>query len=306
MFVRSQLLAFEYKGVGEWLREWNPVPFKVIVKPVESAGSDDVKLCLSEKEVEEHMAHILSKLNGLGNVNEGVLVQEFLEGAEYVVDTVSRDGVSKCMGIWKYHKEAVNGHTAPIVYYGQKTLVIQEEENGDELQRAVDYVKVCLEALGIKNGPAHAEVKMVKGEPCLVEVGARCHGAEGCWRDICRESHGWDQINGTLDAYLDEAAFAKIPLVPQLHVKYPRCVFMVNYTDGMLKEVNKSMLKEICEFSSYRGHEVFVKEGTMTYKTTDCFTFLANVLLCHESLEVIEQHYARIREMENTGFLVFE
>ena len=37
--------------VREWLKEWNPVPFKVIVKPVESAGSDDVKLCLSEEEV---------------------------------------------------------------------------------------------------------------------------------------------------------------------------------------------------------------------------------------------------------------
>jgi hypothetical protein len=44
------------------------------------------------------------------------------------------------------------------------------------------------------NGPAHAEIKMVKGEPCLVEVGARCHGAEGCWRAVARESHGYDQV----------------------------------------------------------------------------------------------------------------
>ena len=66
--------------------------------------------------------------------NDGVLVQEFLEGKEYVCDTVSRDGASKCVAIWEYHKEAVNGHSAPIVYFGQKTLVVEEEEVRGRIQ----------------------------------------------------------------------------------------------------------------------------------------------------------------------------
>ena len=40
-------------------------------------------------------------INGLGVVNEGVLIQEFLEGKEYVVDSVSRDGKHKVMAIWE-------------------------------------------------------------------------------------------------------------------------------------------------------------------------------------------------------------
>ena len=35
--------------------------------------------------------------------------QEFLAGDEYVVDTVSRDGVHKCVAIWKYIKQPLNG-----------------------------------------------------------------------------------------------------------------------------------------------------------------------------------------------------
>ena len=37
------------------------------------------------------------------------------------------------------------------------------------------------DALEIRNGPGHAEVKMCRGTPVLVEVGARCHGGEGVW-----------------------------------------------------------------------------------------------------------------------------
>jgi hypothetical protein len=38
---------------------------------------------------------INGQINGLGSVNEGVLVQEFLGGVEYAIDSVSRDGVHK-------------------------------------------------------------------------------------------------------------------------------------------------------------------------------------------------------------------
>ena len=34
---------------------------------------------------------------------------EFLAGDEYVVDTMSRDGVHKCVCIWKYIKFPLNG-----------------------------------------------------------------------------------------------------------------------------------------------------------------------------------------------------
>ena len=37
----------------------------------------------------------LGKRNGLGLINDAVLAQEFLEGKEYVIDKVSKDGVHK-------------------------------------------------------------------------------------------------------------------------------------------------------------------------------------------------------------------
>jgi biotin carboxylase len=46
-----QRIATTWGQISEFLEEWKPDPFEVIVKPVESAGSDDVTLCLSVEEV---------------------------------------------------------------------------------------------------------------------------------------------------------------------------------------------------------------------------------------------------------------
>ena len=68
------------------------------------AGSDSVFLCTSPDEVQAAFARINGQFNGLGQVNDGALCQEFLEGTEYVIDGVSRDGVYKvrrAVGVWR-------------------------------------------------------------------------------------------------------------------------------------------------------------------------------------------------------------
>ena len=63
-------------------------PFKCVVKPGMSAGTDDVFLCSSLEDAEVAFERILGKRNGVGLINECALVQEFLVGKEYVIDKV--------------------------------------------------------------------------------------------------------------------------------------------------------------------------------------------------------------------------
>ena len=72
-------------------------------------------------------------MNGLGGVNEGALVQEYLDGTEYVVDSVSRNGVHRICAIWEYDKRSVNG--ANFVYFGMKL----NSARGDREREIVDY-----------------------------------------------------------------------------------------------------------------------------------------------------------------------
>ncbi len=45
------------------------------------------------------------------------------------------------------------------------------------------------------------EVKLTPTGPCLVEVGARCHGGEASWTGIAAAAHGYTQLDLTVAAY---------------------------------------------------------------------------------------------------------
>lgn len=174
----KQLKATTWIEIANFLSEWNPHPFYVVLKPVESAGSEDVILCHNISEVQDAFGRIMGKVNGLGLLNKAVLVQEYLDGQEYVVDMVSRDGVHKPVAIWASDRRYTNH--ASFVCHGLRLVSPQELELGT-YQKMIAYQKKVLTALGILNGPSHGELKWCQGEPVLVEVGARCHGGEGTW-----------------------------------------------------------------------------------------------------------------------------
>ena len=140
----KQLRATTWGEINQWITEWNPMPFKVIVKPMDSAGSDDVTLCQSIVDVQNAFGNIMGKVNGLGLVNKAVLVQEYLEGQEYVVDMVSRDGEHKVAAIWAYDRRPANG--AHFVCFGQRILTATDEH----CPELVAYMKKVVTALGIR------------------------------------------------------------------------------------------------------------------------------------------------------------
>jgi hypothetical protein len=83
---------------------------------------------------------------------------------EYIVDMVSRDGQHKCIGIWAYDRRPING--AAFVPFGNRLLTMDDPHTHE----LVEYQKKVLDALKIKYGPTHGEVKWFQGEPVLVEV----------------------------------------------------------------------------------------------------------------------------------------
>ncbi|OQS06403.1 hypothetical protein THRCLA_01559 [Thraustotheca clavata] len=270
-----------------------PEPFEVIVKPVESAGSDDVTLCRSMDEVKKAFGNIQGKINHFGLRNASTLVQEYLIGSEYVVDTVSRNGEHKVVAVWEYDKRAVNG--APFVYYG----VILREASDPIILEIISYVLKVLDALNIRHGPGHAEVKYVRGEPCLVEIGSRCHGGEGTYIPIVTPCIGYNQVYATLDSYFDAAIFNALPLMPTKLKAFGCEAMLVSYSTGILQGLPG--LKEIESMPSYISQSFHAKVGMPITPTHDMFDTPGSILLVHESKEVLERDYKRIRELEHEG-----
>ena len=206
----GQMLADSSADVERFLKAKPPsANFKAVVKPVEGAGSDGVFICNSPDEVRQAYLSLEGTKNVLGLTNYSVLLQEYLRGDEYVVDTVSRSGVHKCVAIWKYDKRVFNG--APVVYFGMRLMPVDAEPL---LIATVEYIFGVLDALGIRNGSIHNEVKMEERGPVLIEANCRLHGGEGTWAPMAEACLGYSAVSAMLDSYLDPVAFAAIPSMP--------------------------------------------------------------------------------------------
>jgi biotin carboxylase len=287
--------AAVWDEIERFLDHEAPTPFKMVVKPLDSCGSDGVYLCTSKEETKAACEAIVGHCNATGSFNAEVLIQEYLSGTEYVVDTVSRDGVHKVVAVWEYDKRPVNG--APFVYFGMRLLDSQCAVS----QQLISYMAASggvLDALGFLNGPGHAEVKFEADGPCLVEVGARCHGWSGTWMSLVSQCLGpHNQVDATLDAYLDGAAFAKIPEAPAGLIKEGVCTMLVSQQEGLIVSVATEKLESLPSFhKALLGH---CHVGEELHRTIDLFTSPGQVLLASTDAAQLEADYARIHEMES-------
>lgn len=276
-------------------------PYPVVLKPVESAGSDGVKLCHSFEEAEEHFHVLMNSQMVNGGNCPSVLCQEFLRGKEYVVDHVSRDGEHKTVMVWVYDKRPCHG--AEFVYFG----CVPVDSESREAKIVIPYVQGVLDALEIRNGPSHAEVMMTPDGPCLVEMNCRAHGGDGNWRPLCRHlTGGYSQVEATVDAFLDKQQFSVLPSKPPSPFKASgQEVILVSYGRGVVKATPGFDI--IKEMPSFVYLETGVRPGSRVDYTIDLFTGIGSVILMHKDPAILEGDIQRIRDMEkNNELFTFE
>ncbi|UVO09855.1 ATP-grasp domain-containing protein [Pectobacterium polonicum] len=162
---------------------------KLVLKPADSAGTDSVFVCKTIEEVMTHATSLFKKSNQLNLKNDVIILQPFIEGEEYVVDTVSYHGHHKICAIWKMGKGSYNGFDS-ICEFTELTSLDEQQH-----ARLQTYVFSCLDALGIDFGAAHSELFLTKGGWKLIETGARpmvlasqpCHP----WHSSGHKSTSW-------------------------------------------------------------------------------------------------------------------
>jgi len=196
----------------------------------------------------------------------------------------------------------VNG--ASFVLHGYIPVLATAER----CQELIAYQRDVLNALGIKHGPSHGEVKWFGNEPVLVEVGARCHGGEGTWVDVANRVYGYNQVEATACVYvpLSKISFDNIPPEPLNRVGHGRLLCLVCKVSGILTEINPYFIEEIRRMRSFIRMEIFLKPGDMIKKTIDCFTLAGVIMLAHSLDAQVSADYERIREMEDENIFICE
>lgn len=303
-----QTLAHKVADVEEFIRsieQSGATRFKAVVKPVEGAGSDGVTICDSAEAVRAAFRKLEGTKNILGLQNYAVLCQEFLEGTEWVVDTVSCNGVHKVVALWRYDKRDYHG--SPVVYHGMRLLNVEAEPS--LLKPMVEYVTAVLDALGIREGAIHTEIMATPRGPVLVEVNARLHGGEGIWLPIAQACLQYTQVSVLHDALFATPGFAVIPPTPPNPMsKHGAWVTIRSPAEGTITQVYEHKLERIRALPSFIG-EYFapcIAVGCRVTQTVDATTVHGCFNLAHPDSTVLEADYALAQALINEGLFATE
>lgn len=259
----------------------------VVAKPLDSASTDHVYFCDDAPALREAVESILSSRNFCGTPNRRALVQTYLDGTEYVVNTVSRNGRHYVCDVLHSAKRTLNG--SPFVYDYYRLLPPDDERS----VQLMAYIRRTLDALEITDGAAHAEVRLTSRGPALVEIAARAMGPAGSTTAVGHGT-GHDQVDLLVDAF-DRGSG------PDGHYRF-LAEAMVLYLPVLVSGRVEALpdLGVLDRFESVRGYGIVPRVGARIAPTLDLTQVLAKVYLSHADRSVFERDWAEIRGMEES------
>jgi ATP-grasp domain-containing protein len=265
----------------------------VVVKPLDSAGTDGVSICADPAAIGAAFAAQLGRPNALHGANEQLLVQELLEGTQLFVNTISWEGVHHVSEVWRDNKLR---RGANFIYDYEELL----PRHGEQQDQVAPYVEAVLDALGIRFGPAHTEVMLTETGPVLVESGARMHGSvPDEIVDRCTPSHQ----TLTAEAYLDPHSVGRRAQRPYELAAGAYCVMLISQHEGRI--VGDAGLREIEALPSFAGTISMLGPGDRLERTIDLFSCPGIIYLVDPDRAQLKADYDRIRELDAAG-AVFE
>lgn len=280
-------------AIFSWLQT-ESVKYPIVLKPLDSGGTDGVSICQNKKDVQIAFNQLIGTVNALGGNNDELLVQPYLHGTEYVVNTVSNNGSHYVTDMIRVNKINING--SPVYDYAELLSPVEHEELYEIL---ADYVNKVLDALGIKFGAGHSEVMLVNDTtPVLIETAARPIG--GIDLSAYTEALGYNHISMVADSYLNPESFHKI-LRPEHKLplcKRLLCTFMISPTNGVIcKQPDLVPIKCLPYF-----HSAFMKTEGILEKTSNLINCPGFINLLGASRDDLLKQHQKIRQYEQGLF----
>jgi len=282
--VIRQLCSKDPDEVADWLGRAGLAGARLVLKPPKSAGTDDVHLVDAGQDWRPTFEHLMTAVNRFDAHNEAVLVQEFVTGTEYVVDTYTVAGRHGLADVCRYTK-GVLGQRLGV--YLRTDFVPPDHPHVPAL---FGYTRWVLDALGVSNGAAHAEVMLTAAGPRLIEVGARMSGTP---LQYCgRLATGDCQVNRAVRHLLDGTFTPGYTLDQHVSVaclNAPRA--------GVLR--NAEVLDAVRQLPTVRRAYLPFRTGDEVPATVDLFTQLGWVALASRDSAALEADYRHIRATEH-------
>jgi biotin carboxylase len=264
------------------------------VKPLDSGGSDKVRRCrVRYQELSFAINDILTHRNVTGTKNEYALIQECIDGTEYVVDHVSLDGNHFTTAVFRYSKRT--GPDGSIIYDTMRLV----EPDSPQVPHLVGYTKSVLDALEVKNGPSHAELMLDAKGPVLIEVGARPHGGIG-GPLITRLCCGANQLFHTANLFLN----SDDSLLPKAYRPYRFGVELFLAAPSARLLTVDFPLEQFRRLETCHEALFFHHRGESIPATTDLLTSPGRIVFVSSDLLALHRDLQSAKQMASDFFVV--
>ncbi|MDF5832674.1 ATP-grasp domain-containing protein [Pseudomonas syringae] len=290
--------------IQSWIEQHDLFP--VVLKPIDSAGSDNIHICTKADEVASAFETIKASRNIFLTQNKEVLVQQYLDNSdflselksekgedvdiEYCVNTVSVDGQHFVSEIIRVYRTRIG--SAPVHDYNQLMCPI---DNHDVYRRLSEYIFSVLDALGIEQGVGHSELMIVDDQPVLLETAARMPG--GIDLSAYTRALGHNQLNLWVESLLNPQGFLEYRAKPRKKLFFhSSCVFLIARSSGTIRQ-----FPDIGVWKHIPGlHSIKIQHAGVLSETNSLENSPGHVFILDKDRSAINDSIQLLREAEST------
>jgi carbamoyl-phosphate synthase large subunit len=223
--------------------------FPLIIKPVDSFSSRGVKRVDNRAELFAAYAESVRFSAG-----QQVLIEEFLEGPEVSVESVTYQGKTTVVQITD-KVITPYPYTVELAHYQPSALP------REVCQAMREMVVQAIAAIGIDNSGSHAELKFTTQGPKMIEIGARL-GGDYISSHLTFLSTGVDMNRAVAQVAMNET--------PDLQAQYKNYsgIKYVNWEPGK-QVVSVQSMESFLQQPTVAHADIFVKPGEVLPQVTD-------------------------------------
>ena len=261
--------------------DYTPGLFKnhgVVVKPVSETCSEDGVV------VFENENKAIAHLSSVENLDK-TLIQERIEGEEYVVDAFTFKGQHYIIGILKYETD-------------NEALSIMQHVGSVNINASIgiihEYAIKVLNALDVRNGFSHMEAMVTKKDKCyLIELNPRLPGAAGFVEHLDEISYSRHHLgiwNDVVHCNNNPEQF------PSSSGKYSTIFFLYNHSYAY-QAININIIKELPSFIRLK----VIKDTADKPLFESRLNTVAFILLAHGDRDIIKEDIITLTRYQEEG-----
>lgn len=251
--------------------EANDLYFPIICKPRDNSGSRGVKLCRTKEELQESIEEALQNSH-----LDTVLVEEFIEGPEYSIESLHYDGKSEVI-------QFTEKRTTEFPYNVELGHIQPANISEKNKQKIREIVTKIANTLSFENCPSHTELKINDRGVFVIETSPRL-GGDYITSTLTPLSTGVNMEDELLLMSLGEA------IHPQPHfVQYAGVRFFA-FEEGA-EVMNGLNAEQVKTWSHVIDFCFKLKKGDKVNRITSSLNRYGNMILQEENRVALEETF---------------